>query len=266
VSVIPNIGCGHCPMCRQGLNQLCPEYEAFGISYDGGLSEYVRIPESAIPKNVIPVPEGFSCEEAALVEPFSCAWHAYDRLNTRPDDTVLIIGAGPIGACHVMISKLAGASKVIVADISKERLQEIRKFGADAVIDSAEEDLEEAVCRETEGRMPDVVITACSVPEMQQKALELAAPRGRINFFGGMPKGKEIVPLATNLIHYKELTVLATTGCSYRDYEAAMHIASSQKLPLGELVSKRYSIEQVQEAFAYAQSGQGMKTMIRFDC
>ena len=237
VSVVPNVGCGHCPMCLQGLNSLCPDYEAFGISYDGGLAEYVRVPQAAVEHgNLVDIPETLSYEEAALIEPFSCTVHSRDMLKTKPGDTVVIIGAGPIGACHVMISRLAGASKIIAADISGPRLEEIRAFGADVTVNSAEEVLKEAVLKETDGFGADVVITACSVPEMQALALELAAPRGRINLFGGLPKGKEIVPLYTNHIHYKELHVLATTGCNYADYRAGMRIAASRKVPLKDLI------------------------------
>ena len=266
VSVVPNVGCGSCPMCLRGLNQLCPDYMAFGVCYDGGLSEYVRIPQAAVERgNLVEIPDDLSYEEAALIEPFACTVHSRDMLKTEPGDTVVIIGAGPIGACHVMINSLAGASKILVADISDTRLEEIRKFGADVVINSAREDLAEAVRRETNGFGADVVITACSVPEIQELALELAAPRGRINLFGGMPKGKETVPLYTNHIHYNELHVLATTGCCYSDYRAGMRIAASRSLPLKNLISRVWRIEEVQEAFAFALSGQGMKNMIRYD-
>lgn len=266
VSVVPNVGCGSCPMCLKGLNQLCPDYKAFGISYDGGLSEYVRVPQAAVERgNLVDIPDGLSYEEAALIEPFSCTVHSREMLKTAPGDTVVIIGAGPIGACHVMISSLAGAAKILVADLSDTRLEEVRKFGADVVINSAREDLKEAVLRETDGFGADVVITACSVPEIQALALELAAPRGRINLFGGMPKGKETVPLYTNHIHYKELQVLATTGCCYSDYRAGMRIAAARRLPLKDLISRVWPIEEVQEAFACALSGQGMKNMIRYE-
>lgn len=263
VAVPPNVGCGQCPMCIQGLNQLCPDYEAFGISYDGGFQEYMKIPEEAIVRgNVIEIPDSLTFEEAAMVEPFSCACNSYHRLKTAPGETVVIVGAGPIGACHVMINKMAGAGKIIVADVSDIRLEEIRKFGTDIVVNTGKQDLKEVVIEETQGAGADVVITACSVPQIQQLALELAGAHGRINFFGGMPKGKEIVPLNTNLIHYKELTVLATTGSSLEDYYDAMRIAASKKIPLSQLETAAFSIDQVKEAFEYALSGSGMKALI----
>ena len=106
-----------------------------------------------------------------------------------------------------------------------------------------------------------MVITACSVPAVQGQALEIAGTHGRINFFGGMPKGKELVTLNTNLIHYKELHALATTGSSLADYHNAMTIAASKKIPLAKLQTASFSIEQANEAFEYALSGKGMKAL-----
>lgn len=266
VAVPPNIGCGHCSLCLKGLNQLCPDYEAFGISYDGGFQEYMLVPANAISRgNVIPIPSGLSFIEAAMCEPLSCTYNAYESVNTKPGDVVLIIGAGPIGACHVMVNKLAGASKIIVADISNKRLQEIKKFGVDETINSAEIDLKEKVMELTGNVGADVIITACSVPQIQTLSLELAARCGRINLFGGMPKGKEMVPLNTNLIHYNELQVVATTGSSIQDFYESLKIASSGKINLSSLATATFSIDQIQDAFDYSANGLGMKAIIVMD-
>jgi L-iditol 2-dehydrogenase len=263
VAVPPNVGCGTCPMCIQGYNQMCPEYEAFGISLDGGFQEYMKVPAFAIQSgNVVKLPEGVSYEEAAIAEPLSCCYNSYKALGTKPGDNVLIVGAGPIGALHMMINKLAGATKVMIADISAERLEEAKALGADVVINSATENLAEAVKRETNGFGPDVIITACSVPDMQRQALEMAAVHGRINLFGGLPKGKEEVTLNTNLIHYKELIVLGTTGSSISDYYKAMQIIASGKVNAKALVSATFSIEDTAKAFEFSASGKGMKALV----
>ncbi len=262
VAIAPNIGCGVCPMCIAGQNQLCPDYEAFGISLDGGFQEYMSVPESAVARgNVAILPQAMSYAEAVLAEPLSCTYNAYESVNTRPGDTVLIIGAGPIGSCHVMLQRLAGAGKIIVADILENRLAEIKKFGADITVNSADTDLVEAVKKHTHGRGADVVITANSVPELQALALELAAARGRINLFGGMPKGRELVELNTNLIHYKELVITATTGSSIEDHRQAINIAASGRIPLNKISVERFSLEDAQAAFDFALSGAGMKVM-----
>lgn len=262
VAIAPNIGCGVCPLCIAGQNQLCPSYEAFGISLDGGFSEYMRIPAMAVARgNVAVLPSEMSYTEAVLAEPLSCTYNAYESVNTKLGETVLIIGAGPIGSCHVMLQKLAGAGKIIVADILESRLAEIKKCGADITVNSAKTNLLEAVKKHTDGRGADIVITANSVPELQTLALELAAARGRVNFFGGMPKGRELVELNTNLIHYKELVITATTGSSIQDHRQAINIAASGKIPLSAISMERFSLSNAQKAFDLALSGAGMKVL-----
>ena len=127
VSVTPNVGCGHCRFCRLGLNNMCPDYEAFGVSLDGGFEEYLRIPGFAVQRgNVFHLPERVSYAEAALVEPFSCCLRGQEA-GCGAEDTVLIVGAGPIGAFNVMLAKLAGAKKIIVANRSQPRLDRMKE-------------------------------------------------------------------------------------------------------------------------------------------
>lgn len=263
VALPPNVGCGTCPMCLQGFNNLCPDYEAFGISMDGGFAEYMKVPVSAIRAgNVISFPDHVSFEEATLAEPLSCCYNSYKALKTEPTDTVLIVGAGPVGALHLLMNRLAGAGRIIVADISVERLERMKAFGADTLIDSSQCDLVETIKQETGGRGADVIITACSVPQLQNQALIMAAAHGRINFFGGLPKGREEVTLNTNLIHYKELVALGTTGSSILHFTKALNIIAAGNIDVKPLISARFNISHAKEAFEYAASGTGMKALI----
>lgn len=263
VAVAPNVGCGRCHMCIKGFNQLCPTYEAFGISMDGGFAEYMKIPGFAI-GNVAKIPDNVSYEEAVLIEPLSCVYNAYEAHKTVPGDTVLVVGAGPIGVLHVMLNKLAGG-RIVVADISSSRLNEIKKFGADIVINSGEVDLKSEMKKITGGLGADVVITACSVPEMQVLALELAGCHGRVSLFGGMPKGKEYVTLNTNLIHYKELLVTATTGSSMQDFHNSITILSTGQIHVTSLITAKFSVGDTAAAFDYASKGMGMKALVTPD-
>lgn len=266
VATAPNIGCGHCMHCIRGDNQMCREYDAFGINLDGGFAEYMLVNALAISgHNVVRIPENMDYEEAVMAEPLSCCYNSCRALDTKPGDVVLIIGAGPIGALHIAINALAGAARIIVADVSDHRLKGAREYGADIVINSAEEDLAAAVMRYTGGEGADVIIAACSSPDVQAQALTMAAVHGRVNFFGGMPAGKEQVTLNTNLIHYKELKVLGTTGSTINDYLTSMKILASKKINVKPLISKRFSIDETPDAFQYAESGQGMKALVVFD-
>jgi threonine dehydrogenase-like Zn-dependent dehydrogenase len=265
VAVPPNIGCGICEFCRDGFNNMCARYEAFGVSIDGGFQEYMRIPNIAIRGgNVFRIPDHLSYREAALVEPFSCVYNALRSVKTSHLDVVLVIGAGPIGIMHVMLNKLAGAKKVIAVDIRDDRLETIRTFGADVTINSSEEDLAKAVMRETNGLGADVIITAVSLPDIQAQAVELLATHGRVNFFAGLGKGT-LVQVDTNRIHYKGLQLLGTTGSTHSDYFKSLSLVSEGRIRLEKLITATYSLDEIQAAFDYAFSAKGLKATILFE-
>ncbi len=265
VSVTPNIGCGHCEFCRLGENNMCPDYEAFGITLDGGFAEYVLIPAFAIARgNVFPLPDSLSYRAAALVEPLSCCWSAIRRLDVGPEATVLVMGAGPIGACHVMLAKLSGAAKVIVSNSRQPRLDFAAAVGADVLVNLGERDLAAVVAEETGGRGVDVAITCVSKPEVQSQAVELLATHGRVNFFAGLGRAQQ-VPIDTNRLHYRALTLTGTTGSSNSDYLTALGFAGDGRIDLEPLVTRSFVLDEIAEALEYAGSGTGMKAMIEFD-
>jgi len=230
VVVAPNIGCGHCYLCAAGYNNLCNDYEAFGISIDGGFAEYMKVPYKAITNgNLIKIPENLSFLEASINEPFSCVYNAYESLKTCPSDGVLIIGAGAMGLLHLILSKIAGAKKVIVSDISDDRLKLAKKYGADIILNPSKVNLKEKVFSNTKGKGADVIITACSIPSIQEEALDLAAKLGRINFFGGLPKGKDSIMFKSNIVHYRQLKITATTGSTISQFIKSMEILENKR-------------------------------------
>jgi len=265
VGITPNIGCGICRYCRMGMGHLCPEYDAFGISIDGGFAEYVRIDERAVRRgHLIPFDKSSNFDEIALAEPLSCCYNALNSVKTGPGDRVLIVGAGPMGALHLKLQRLAGAGMIMIADLSADRLEMMKKFGPDVIINTNENDLYSEVMSHTDGMGADVIITACPSPEIQQISVKLASKLGRINFFGGLPNGKEEVSLNTNLIHYNGLIVTGTTGASVSDYETSVKLIEGGKIDTAAIVSKRFDISRIKEAFEYALDGRGLKTLIFF--
>lgn len=265
ISVTPNVGCGHCRYCRLGLNNMCPNYEAFGVSLDGGFQEYLRIPGFAVQRgNVFHLPDQVGYAEAALVEPFSCCLRGQEALGVGYEDTVLIVGAGPIGAFNVMLARLAGAKKIIVANRSQPRLDRMKEYGADVLINVTEQDLAAAVLAETDCQGVDVAITAVSSAEVQATAVQLLATHGRLNFFAGlgMATGVEI---DTNRVHYKGLTLTGTTGSSNADYAKALQLVGDRRVDLSGMLSETFPIQDIAGAFAYAASGAGMKAVVSFD-
>ncbi|MFN8499140.1 MAG: zinc-dependent dehydrogenase [Anaerolineae bacterium] len=265
VTVTPNIGCGVCEMCRDGYNNMCPNYEAFGISIDGGFEEYMRIPNIAIKGgNVFPIPDHLGYAEAALTEPLSCCYNALRSVSTSHTDTVLVIGAGPIGTMHVILNRIAGAKKIIVADIRQSRLDNIRQFGAHVTINSAEVDLKDALMAETGGRGADVVITAVSSAELQTQAVELLATHGRVNFFAGLGKDA-LASIDTNRVHYKGLRLVGTTGSTNADYYKCLALVAEGRAEVGKMISAEFPLDDISAALEFAASGQGLKAVVTRD-
>jgi threonine dehydrogenase-like Zn-dependent dehydrogenase len=263
VFIAPNIGCGRCCQCLQGFYHLCNDYEAIGLPLDGGFAEYVKIPERAVEQGaILEIPEALSYEEAAITEPMACVYNGFKRCPVEPGDTVLIFGAGPVGIMHIMMTKLAGASRIIVAEISDERLRKAESFGVDVLINPQTEDLEKRVFEETDGKGANLIITACPSAEVQKIAPLLASLHGKINFFGGLPKGKDNINLNTNLIHYKELVITGSHGSNTYHCKMALDLQASGKINLKQLITNKFPLSQIKQAFETALTGQGLKTII----
>ncbi len=263
VGVAPNMGCGQCEECIRGLPNMCPDYTAFGITMDGAHTEYVRIPSTAIVQgSVIPLPDQVPFEQASLVEPLSCVVNANRASRIEPGSVVLIFGAGPVGLMHLMLARLCGAATLVVADVQPDRLQRAAELGATAVVNSAVEDVRDHLMQLTARRGADVVITACSVASVQEQALGLLAPFGRLCLFGGLPKDNSRVRFDTNLIHYRQLIVTGVTGGSPRDFRAAMRLLAGGRIPIDRVVSHRFAQHDMAAAFDGALGGEAMKVVL----
>jgi len=265
VAVAPNMGCGVCSQCVSGNTQLCEEYHALGINLDGGFAEYVKIPEDACRQgNIIELSKNVSFDEAALNEPLSCVYNGFTKCDIKPGDTVLVIGTGPIGIMHAKLAKMAGAAKVMINDISKERLEVCRKIDSSFIILQSE-NLKEQVMSQTSGRGLDVCITACPSPQAQADSLEMMATGGRVNFFGGLPASKEIVGINTNLVHYKQLILTGSARASLSQYRKTLDFISSGILNVKDLISARFPLDKIEEGVQLATRVEGLKNIIYFE-
>jgi len=262
ISVAPNIGCGICNECVGGNTNLCQNYGALGITLDGAFAEYVRIPSQYIQQgNIFCLPDSVTYEEASLAEPLSTIINGSEACNIKPADIVLVIGAGPIGILHLMFAKIRGAQRVIVSELLNERREQVRRFGADFVIDPSKDDLKGVLMELSYGRGPDVIIVAAPSAKAQESSLELIARGGRINFFGGLIKGQEIINFNSNLIHYKQVYVTGTTGSNIMQYRRAMELIISRRINVSSLISAKFSLDRAHEAFKRAESKKDLKIL-----
>lgn len=264
VAVAPNMGCGVCDRCVGGNTQLCAGYRALGISLDGGFAEYVKGPRAAVQQgNLIQVPAGVDFAEAALVEPLSCVYNAFLRCAISPGDTVLVIGAGPIGLMHAKLARMAGAASVFMNDTRAERLALCREVEP-SIVAIASAGLAEEIGDRTQGRGVDVCITACAAPEAQAAALELVALNGRVMLFGGLPEGKSGVTLDTNIVHYRQISITATTRSNLAQFRKALALVASGLVRVRDLITGSSTIDGIHSSFEQAMQGRGLKNVILF--
>jgi L-iditol 2-dehydrogenase len=264
VAVAPNMGCGLCDHCVSGNTQLCPTYRAFGINIPGGFAPFMKVPREAVSQgNLAPIPEGADFVSAALVEPLACVYNAFQRIATVPGDTVLVIGAGPIGLMHAKVSLMAGAARVYMNDLSAERLGLCRKVEP-AIITLESAGLKERLADLTGGKGVSVCITAAPSAEAQVLALEVVGVNGRVMFFGGLPEGRSIVSLDTNLVHYKQIRISGTSRQSLIQYRQTLALVASGRLVVRDLVTMRSPLDDIRASFDQVMAGKGLKNVIEF--
>lgn len=262
VSVAPNMGCGTCDMCVSGNTHLCRHISSFGVTMDGGLQEYVKIPAEAIRQgNVILLDEKISYQEAALVEPLSCVYNGQKLLGAPVGADTLIIGMGPIGIMHIMVARLFGAGRILVTDLNMDRLHKAKELFPDVI--AIEGDVMEGLHKNgLEG--VDVCIIAAPSAIAQAQSLAYMNMNGKLLFFGGLPQGKENVPINTNLIHYRQLTIQGCTKQNLAEYRLCAKLVNEGRIPLGLIMSDTYSADEFQTAFDNAAAAKGLKHVIEF--
>lgn len=262
VALAPNIPCGTCFYCQKELYHLCENLLTFGINLDGGFAEYMLVPYKAIVHGCVnKLPDLVTFQEAALAEPLACVVNAQEITPVNIEDAVLIIGAGPAGLMHAQLAKAQGA-RVILAQRSEARLNLARSFGLDTLISTQEEDLVLRVQEETSGKGVDLVIVACASPEIQELTPKLVCKRGRINFFGGLPRERPRINFESNLVHYGEIVVTGTHGCSARHHRIAIDLIERGAVSTEKLISGSFELPQFAEALEFASSGKGLKTVV----
>jgi len=197
--------CNQCFFCERHLANLCEDLQFI----NGAYAEFISIPERIVRQNLLILPDNISFLEAALVEPLACVLRAVEETGIAEDDTVVVIGMGPIGLMFVQLLKSLGA-KVIAVAKRHNQLALAQKLGADHVLDATHSNVVEQVRTTTNGRRgADVIIEAVGSTETWQQAMGMVRRGGIINLFGGCPSGTHI-PLDTTLIHYSEITIKAS--------------------------------------------------------
>ncbi len=264
VAVGADSPCGKCDMCEIGLGTYCRDLNGVGYTISGGFAEYCVFPGFMVDNGPIHVvPDQVPDELAALAEPLGCILNGMERIAPRMNDVAVIIGAGPVGCMMIPALYHLGVSKIIMTDLDEKRVELARRMGADRYVCSARENAVDAVMEETGGRGADIVITANSAWPTHNDALRMAAIRGKICYFGGLPSGTLVPQYDTNVIHYKELTVLGAHGAMPRHHKMALDMIASGKLNIRPIITHTYPLSRFPEALAAAESRSGLKVVVK---
>ena len=262
ISVGPLAYCGRCDFCREGRYELCESYREIAQAWPGGFAEQIAIPAAAVTLGTIEqVASGVDPAAAAIAEPISSCLNAQEKGQVGLGDTVVIIGAGPIGCIHASLARIHGADRVFIADINAERLAMTEPFAPDATINAAETDLVAAVRRLTDGKGADVIITATPAPIAPVQAVEMARKGGRILLFGGLPKDESKPGADLNIVHYNALHLIGATIFAPRHYRQAVQLVSSGRIPVDELITHRFPLADFKEGAEMALAGQTLKAV-----
>jgi L-iditol 2-dehydrogenase len=264
VAIGADVPCGECTFCEAGIGNNCQINYAMGYQYAGGFAEYVLLNRTVM--NFGPVhkiPDHVSFNEAALAEPLACVLNALDLSPVKLNDTVVLIGAGPIGLMICEVARMMGAAKVILINRSTPRLEMAKSINAaDIYICSSEEDSVKRVLEETGGLGADVIFTSCPSPDAQVDAINMAKNRAKINFFGGLPKGKSNVTLDTNVIHYKELIITGAHGSMPIHHGKAIELIASGKVDVKKFLTHSFPLDEIGKAFEIAEGHNGLRVVV----
>lgn len=265
VHCISTLWCGRCRLCRNGNEHLCVRGELMGFDYPGAYTELVAVPEIAL-KNLFKVPSELSDAVSTFADPLSDAICGHKDIAVGLDDTVVVIGAGPVGTAHAAISRLEGAGQVLLLEASANRLTLAREILGDErirYVDVSSQDGTATVMSATADIGADVVIVACSNTSAQEQAMEMAAPRGRVLFFGGLPKGTTQINFPSNILHYKEVQVHGSYASRHRDQVHALDMLADDIGGLRRVISDVVDLGGTPDAFARIRAGEVLKIVVR---
>ena len=238
--------CDACFFCTHGQQNLCEDL----LFNNGAYAEYIRIPARIVEKNTLLVPDAVPLEHAALTEPLACVVRGLEESGAQAGDTMVVIGAGPIGLMFMHVAQLAGV-KVIAVVKREDQIAAARLFGAVSVVQvEAVGDVVAAVRALTcEERGADIVVEAVATPATWEWAVEMVRKGGLVNFFGGPPSGTK-VQFDTNHLHYGDITLKASFHHTPATCRTAFGLVTSGRFKCADYITGHARLAEVPAVFA----------------
>ncbi len=270
VMTFHHVPCGECYYCRKHTPAQCPLYKKTGVTAGfepsgGGFAEYIRVMDFVVAGGgVVPIPDDVPFEQAAFVEPLNTVLKGVKMLHLASDDTVLVIGQGPIGLMHAALARRAGA-RVLTSDLFPERHAIAANFGLREPIHAGTENVVERVLAATEGRGADAVILAVGGTSLIRTAMDAVRPGGKVMLFAQTQHGEATFDPAAVCVDEK--TLLGSYSSSFPllgEVTGLVFGGYRDGFDLTQLISHRFPLEEAVEAIDVASNPQAtsMKIMI----
>lgn len=240
ITVDSVIGCGVCKFCLRGSAQFCPNGSEIGMTVDGGMQEFLKIPE----KNVYPIPDRISDEESAILD--TEVFGALKKPGIEKDCSLVVIGPGPGGLIAVQLAKIFGAGKVILIGTRPERLQLGKRFGADITIDALSGKLTDTVLEATGGYGPDIVFDAAGTSSSLSLAINLVCKQGKVILYG--VHGSPVPSVDIDQINLKDMIVYGALSDRV-GWENIIEWVANGSLNLKDIITHRFPFKDVMKAY-----------------
>jgi L-iditol 2-dehydrogenase len=258
VVVANSAPCGECFHCKCGQENICDDL----LFLNGAYAESIVVPARIVEKNLLRLKDSTAFKDAALVEPLACVVQGIEDVKARAGQHLLVLGAGPIGLMFVALAKNLGCS-VTVAGRRAARLEAARKLGADHVIDIADGHNLVTKVREASKQHFDIVIEAVGQPAVWEASVHLVRKGGTVNFFGGCPSGTTVT-LDTTLIHYSDLTLLASFHHTPRTIRRALEFIEAGVITAADFVNGECALSELPQLLkSMTEGNRAVKTLVR---
>ena len=258
VVVANSAPCGECFHCKCGQENICDDL----LFLNGAYAESIVVPARIVQKNLLPLKGSTAFKDAALVEPLACVVQGIEDVKARAGQHMLVLGAGPIGLMFVALAKNLGCD-VTVAGRRAARLEAAKKLGADHVIDITDGHNLVTKVREASKQHFDVVIEAVGQPAVWEASVHLVRKGGTVNFFGGCPAGTTVT-LDTTLIHYSDLTLLASFHHTPRTIRRALEFIEAGVIKAEDFVNGECALGELPQLLkSMSEGNRVVKTLVR---
>ena len=249
-----------CHECNHGNETMCKKYYESNLEPCGLADEYV-VPEWNVKHGgVLKIPDSMSFEDAAMIEPLACCIRAWNKFTHKNNDSIAVLGIGPTGIMHALLAKIYGFEKIFCLDFNEFRLDFAKKFEAIA-INSGNTNALEQIKSETANQGVDVVIVATSSLNALKDAVNFVRKGGTIVMFGVPSKGA-IIDLDMSEIYSKGITIVNSYAASDFDTKEALEKISNKQINVSQLITHKYNLEDCQQAFVHAKTGDNAMKII----